>query len=345
MVLVVQLHTHRRDRQLQPGQDQLRHRADHIRQRGPQVNFLSPDDTATISGSLSVSGTASDDNQVASLYYSVAKTADPAPSFPGDYTLLVNQKYAFNFTVNTTLLSDKTAYKIYLVAVDGAGNDMATAPAAPKVLNINVDQDSNRPIVKLSNIDADGLPSLTTLKMSNTVFGSVTDDDGTPVKLEVDEDGSTWTEITMSGGTVSYDSSAGDGTKTLYFRVTDKNARVFATNAAASGDKPRVENGAPGVYIESTVSYRVDTNFPDVFSALSVDRTSAYDFADGLPLITNMSFGGATGVFKVRTWPPMPAASRRYMSWCPAQLARHSSPVPTAPRCRAVPSIPDTIRG
>ncbi len=266
----------------------------------PAVNFLAPDESATVNGTLSISGTASDDNQVASLYFSVAKAADPVPAFPGSYTLLVNQKYAFNFTVDTTLLSDKTAYKAYLVAVDGAGNDMATAPATPKVLNINVDQDSDRPMVKLSNIDPDGLPSLTTLKMSNTVFGSVSDDDGTPTMLEISENGSTWTEITMSGGTFSYDSSAGDGTKTLYFRVTDKNARVFATNAAASGDKPRVENGAPGVYIEGTVSYKVDTNFPDVFSTLSVDRTAAYDFADALPLTTNMSFGGSSGVFKLR---------------------------------------------
>lgn len=267
----------------------------------PAVNFLSPDEGTTVNGTLAVSGTASDDNQVASLYYAVAKTADPVPAFPAGYTLLVNQKYAFNFNIDTTLLSDKTAYKVYLVAVDGAGNDMATAPASPKVLNINVDQDSDRPIVKLSNIDPDGLPSLTTLKMSNTVFGSVSDDDGTLTKLEISEDESAWTEITMSGGTFSYDSSAGDGTKTLYFRATDKNTRVFATNAAASGDKPRIENGAPGVYIESAVSYKVDTNFPDVYSTLLVDPTSAYDFADGLPLITNMSFGGATGVFKVRT--------------------------------------------
>ncbi len=267
----------------------------------PAVNYLVPDEGATVNGTLSVSGTASDDNQVASLYYAVVKSADPIPAFPGEYTLLVNQKYAFNFAVDTTLLSDKTAYRIYLVAVDGAGNDMATAPATPNVLNIDVDQDSDRPIVKLSNIDADGLPSLTTLKMSNTVFGSVSDDDGTPTKLEISEDGSVWAEVTMSGGTFSYDSSAGDGTKTLYFRVTDKNARVFATNAGASGDRPRVENGAPGVYVEGTVSYKVDTNFPDVFSTLSVDRTAAYDFADLLPLITNMSFGGTTGVFKVRT--------------------------------------------
>lgn len=267
----------------------------------PAVNFLSPDDVATVNGTLGVSGTASDDNQVASLYYAVARTADPVPTFPGDYALLVNQKYAFNFSIDTTLLSDKTAYRIYLVAVDGAGNDMATAPATPKVLDINVDQDSDRPIVKLSNIDPDGVPSLTTLKMSNTVFGSVSDDDGTPTKLEISEDGSAWTDIAMSGGTFSYDSSAGDGTKTLYFRVTDKTARVFATNAAASADKPRVENGVPSVYIESTVSYKVDTNFPDVYSTLSVDRTIAYDFADALPLITNMSFGGTTGVFKART--------------------------------------------
>ncbi|TFG82894.1 MAG: hypothetical protein E4H20_06730, partial [Spirochaetales bacterium] len=267
----------------------------------PQAVYLTPDDGSTVNGTLSVSGTASDDNQVASLYYAVAKAADPVPAFDGGYTLLVNQKYAFNFTVDTTFLTDDTAYKIYLVAKDGAGNDMATAPATPQVLNVAVDQDSDRPIIKLSNIDPDGLPELSTLKMSNTVFGSVSDDDGTITAFAISEDGTIWNPVPLSGGTFSYNSSAGDGTKTLYFKVTDKIGKVFATNSVASADKPRVENGAIGVYIESTVSYKVDTNFPDVFSTVSVDRSAPLDMADLVDLTTNLPFGGAgTGQFRIR---------------------------------------------
>ena len=71
----------------------------------PAVSFLTPDDGSTVNGIITVSGTASDNNQVASLHRAVMPAAVP-PSWPGDYVPLAGQKYAFSFSLNTATLSE-----------------------------------------------------------------------------------------------------------------------------------------------------------------------------------------------------------------------------------------------
>jgi len=274
----------------------------------PEIIFLTPDNPSTANGIVAISGTASDDFQVASLRYAVRLAVAAAPAYPDDYDLLVDQKYAFNFSLPTAGLDEDADYRVYLVAADAAGNDMSVAPSSPAILALHVDQDSDRPVIKLSNIDPDGLdadgdPSLTTLKMSRTVFGSVSDDDGSILSLRISENGAapepTWHNVSLSGGTFSYSSSAGDGLKTLWFEVVDKKSKPFTTNAESSLEKPRIENGAG--YIESTVSYVVDENFPDVYSTIDVDRAAPLTFDAVEALTTNMSFGGSSsGEFRLR---------------------------------------------
>ncbi len=268
--------------------------------QAPTVTFLTPDNAAVVNGTIHVTGTVADDFQVQNVYYKVATSA---PAFPGGYDLLTGQKYAFDITVNTTTLTEDADFNVYVVAVDAAGNDMTVAPSAPAVRVIHVDQDSDRPVIKLSNIDADGVPSRTTLKMSRTVFGSVSDDDGTinpATGFRVSENGGTsWTAVPLSGGTFAYTASAGDGTKTIVFEVTDKNSKVFTTGAISPLDKPRVENGAG--YIETSVSFDVDETNPTVYTTVRVDRTAPIDLAAVVDLDTNMPFGGSsTGQFALR---------------------------------------------
>lgn len=263
----------------------------------PSASFLSPAAGSTVNGVITISGLANDDNQVSALRYAIRATSAGLPSYPGDYTLLADQRYSFNFTTNTALLADETAYTVYIVAADAAGNHTASAPAALPLL---VSQNSDRPIVKLSNVRTDGS---TVLKMVNTVFGSVTDDDGSVAKLEISEDGASWTEHPLSGGTFSYDSSAGDGAKTIYFRVTDSKGTVFSTSAASSLQKPRIETNpveSPAAYVDGPIAYSVDTAPPEINPVIMADRSAPFDFADELPLATNMPFGGASAQFRLR---------------------------------------------
>ncbi|HOX92125.1 MAG TPA: Ig-like domain-containing protein, partial [Spirochaetales bacterium] len=161
---------------------------------------------------------------------------------------------------------------------------------------VTADQQADRPVIKISNLSA--FDGSVTLKMSNTVFGTVTDDDG-PVTFAVSEDNSTWSPVTLDGNTWSYSTSAGDGAKTLYFKVTEAapTSVVFATDTA---NEPRIQLGAG--YHETFVSFRVDTEvptFPET-NPVMVDRTSPFDFADAVPMSSTMVFGGPTGQFALR---------------------------------------------
>lgn len=263
----------------------------------PSASFLSPATDSTVNGIITISGLANDDNQVTALYYAIRATSAGLPAYPGDYTLLADQRYSFNFTANTALLADETAYTVYLVAVDAAGNHTASAPASLPLL---ISQNSDRPIVKLSNVRTDGA---TVLKMVNTVFGSVIDDDGSVAKLEISEDGSSWVEHPLNGGTFSYDSSPGDGAKTIYFRVADAKGTVFSTSAASSLQKPRIETNPaeiPAAYVDGPISYSVDTAPPEIDPTIMTDRSAPFDFADEAALTTNMPFGGASAQFRLR---------------------------------------------
>jgi hypothetical protein len=72
-----------------------------------------------------------------------------------------------------------TKYSVTLraVATDGAGNRTLYNAAHPEYTDRSfyIDQDGDRPIISLSNISATGG---STIKLTNTVYGTVTDDDG-----------------------------------------------------------------------------------------------------------------------------------------------------------------------
>ena len=92
----------------------------------------------------------------------------------------------------------------------------------------------------------------TTLKMTNTVYGTVTDDDGVSL-FEVSENGSSWTTV-ASDGSWSYSASSGDGTKTLYFRVTDAAGTIFTTGGS---DTPKIQYASTTV--STPIAFKVDT--------------------------------------------------------------------------------------
>ncbi len=275
-----------------------------------------------------------------------------------------------------------TTYSLTIraVAVDSAGNS-SYDPAHPELSDRTflIDQNSDRPVVRLSNVDPTGLPSPTTLKMVTSVYGTVTDDDGiasfavgeasfdgvpataaastdrisavghglaagTPLyfsgttpggltpgaryyviaadlaanyfKVAATPTASTgidlttdvssgmaitaFAAVTVTGGSWSYQSSYGDGTKTIYFKMSDSAGASFATGSASSLDKPYVYS-TPS-YLEGAVSYKVDTKAPEwaAEQPIRVDASSPFDFVSGSSdIVTNMAFGGPTSSFAV----------------------------------------------
>jgi hypothetical protein len=177
------------------------------------------------------------------------------------------------WTVNVpsgTYLPDAVSNEnLYLraIATDSLGNVVAAGNAP--VLTVKIDQNKDRPTVKLSNI----VPSLTpenasTIKKALTVHGSVTDDDGVSMVEISEDDGSHWTDIGASSGVFEFNpSNTDDGMKTVMFRITDAAGGVFTTGATAllqpymtSSENAAVSNGTAKIY------YMIDCTEPVIIN-------------------------------------------------------------------------------
>lgn len=275
----------------------------------PKVSFASHSDGAVLNKQTALFGYASDEQSLSTVVVQIynALTSDwdnlvssgtfswsvLASNFDTDALDSVDANSDTKPDYDADTGTAGVQFLVRAVAADEAGN------IAVESRTFTIDQDSDRPVIKLTNLSPAGG---TTLKLSRTVFGSVSDDDGAVSKLEISENGvfsdDASDDISLDGGTWQRDASSGDGEKRLYFRITDATGAVFATDAAL---EPRVQNGAS--YWETYVAYRVDTVTPEIGSTITVDRAAPFDFdadSNTVALTTNMPFGGAYAQFEVR---------------------------------------------
>lgn len=207
-------------------------------------------DTTEINGRISLGGSASDANGLSTsdnltLYYTWSesiKNKTDANLVPSDFGTDASTKWVeissisainnwtFN-NINTASLekeykeneTPKTTLYLMASAKDKAGN----TGYSNRVTAI-VDQDSDRPIIKFTNLElSTGMASSTPLPFaSNSLYGSVTDDDGIiSIKYKIGEDGEF---TTVSGSNGSFNISLSDGSKNLSFEVTDCESVVLS---------------------------------------------------------------------------------------------------------------------
>ncbi len=259
----------------------------------PSVSFQTPA-AATVNKVVEVSGTASDVQGLDAVTLEIQRS-DSSWETLETFTGVDSYGWTRSFDTvayGTAAYDSSGAAGIQVTlratATDTAGNQSSVTKT------VTVDQETDRPIVKLSNVNINGT---TILKMTGTVYGTVTDDDGVDA-FQISEDGLTWHDVTPSGGTWSWDSLvAGDGEKYLYFRVVDDAEPTPTAFQTGQADSPVVQFGvATG---GGAVTYRVDTVPPQIDSTIYVDRTSAYDQGDKVALVNNMVFGGATKQFTI----------------------------------------------
>ena len=260
----------------------------------PSVSITAPSDAdkdapdIQVNGTITLSGTANDntggsglkeetnDSKTLKLYYSTSETSDyvlikeieNSPNWK--FTDIVTSK----LDGSNAIANDTTIY-FKVSTEDKSGNLGYSAPQ--KVI---VNQNSDRPLITLSQITKD---SIRTLKTKN-VYGSITDDDGTLEKLwyysgvksempatpTYNSSNSTWnatgwTEITIDGNSWSIESEEDDGETTWYFAVADANHTVFATVGDGTLKQPYLkyadkENKVDGD--SNGVKFKYDTNPP-----------------------------------------------------------------------------------
>ena len=222
----------------------------------PTLTLNSPTDadtstnTTEINGRISLGGSASDANGLSTsdnltLYYTWSesiKNKTDANLMPSDFGTDASTKWVeissisavnnwtFN-NINTASLekeyeeneTPKTTLYLMASAKDKAGN----TGYSNRVTAI-VDQDSDRPVIKFTNLElSTEMASSTPLPFaSNSLYGSVTDDDGIiSIKYKIGEDGEF---TTVSGSNGSFNISLSDGSKNLSFEVTDCESVVLS---------------------------------------------------------------------------------------------------------------------
>lgn len=222
----------------------------------PTLTLNSPTDadtstnTTEINGRISLGGSASDANGLSTsdnltLYYTwsdTIKNKTDANLVPSDFgtdastqwveisSISAVNNWTFN-NINTASLekeykeneTPKTTLYLMASAKDKAGN----TGYSNRVTAI-VDQDSDRPIIKFTNLElSTEMTSSTPLPFaSNSLYGSVTDDDGIiSIKYKIGEDGEF---TTVSGSNGSFNISLSDGSKNLSFEVTDCESVVLS---------------------------------------------------------------------------------------------------------------------
>jgi hypothetical protein len=288
----------------------------------PTVVFFSHADNAEVNQLITLSGTSSDENGVnacvvqvhnrqSDLWENVSSgTASGSTAWSlADFSTIAFS--AVDGDYDDTLADSISQLRLRALATDAAGNQASVERI------LAVDQNSDRPVIRLSNLAA--LNGASKLKMTRVVYGTISDDDGYSIgegasekklKLDVSEvaDFSTFASVAIEGGSWSYTASAGDGMKRLYFRATDAKEKVFVTDTSAteSLDEPRVwqSAGPPVTYWHDRVSFMVDTVPPKIAESkpVLVDRTGPVfsDFDGGVELTNGMAFGGSSPIFAVR---------------------------------------------
>ena len=267
----------------------------------------SNDTTTYVNGTITLSGTANDNQKLDSVKVEYKKqgattwTEIPAPA---------NASLAsWTRTLDTTTLEDETEYDIRVSATDSAGNptdnSATSTTVAARTQTVKVSQDTDRPIIKFTNLS---LPATMTADTDNRIsfrneeiYGNVTDDDGIPRSLEyyygtgtpADSDWKTTPNLSYSSGSFTLkfkkadNTTNDDGTHHLYFRVTDASGttgKVFKSQGVISSATtmpaiPKViDNSTSNKYGYITRSNTTPVTYSSstTVTYLTVDTTDPY---------------------------------------------------------------------
>lgn len=250
-----------------------------IDREAPKVSYTSHSDKSTVNKNIELEGTVSDvkiaDSAVPYLYY--RKSSEDSAS-AGNWsvspilgTFSPTEKTWKVSNIDTTKLynepNNSCYYDFQVRFTDFAGN--TTSPENGNILKLKIDQDSDRPKIKVSFTKTGA-----NFRLGEKSFaGSVEDDDGViqeiaikKVLLEETKGAEEWTSPVKNSNEWKCDFDK-DGIYDLYFKVIDKNGTEFVTGASDILSVPKLYNGT---YEEKDrisgdkITLSVDTN-PPVF--------------------------------------------------------------------------------
>jgi large repetitive protein len=152
--------------------------------------------SSTVNGTVTFTASATDANGLVGVKWDVLLPAAGTPSYAGAANSLVSAPYTD--TIDTTLLSDSTAYKLWVVAQDRAGKETAVA------FDLSVDQSSDNPVVSFTNMDSgfDTSPEASgnLQETGAKVTGAISDDDSVDAStILISVDAGAFGAVTQTG--------------------------------------------------------------------------------------------------------------------------------------------------
>ena len=273
----------------------------------PKVEIKTPVSGATVNKTISFAGMVTDNNlpdgSKPVLQYkdgTLWKKVDDVSSYS---TSLSGQEWTIT-GVDTTKLNKETSeqsFKFRVVFTDKAEN----ANESVGEYSLNIDQNADRPEIKLTNINITG-SSIS----SNVVQGVISDDDGVSANVKLyridstkyngttnskPADGNDWKPIPVEAGTgiwkAEISKDEGEGSKSWYFYVIDEAGGKFCTKSTTSQlERPYLTDGSSEKTDNQTgITFFFDTTAPTVTISVSEDGTN---FST-----TNTIFGGSKQLY------------------------------------------------
>lgn len=272
----------------------------------PEVEFADSIIDAIVNKKITVSGTGSDDQKLASVKLEYKSSAtewkevthngnpvddatEPGLVVTGTYNWKLDDldtEKAFGTSIyDCDSTKAGTQVTLRATATDAAGNTNT------KECTITVDQDTDRPIITFSNLgELSGMSSSNYIFFGNTTMtGNIEDDDGNISDLKIiikkvtesdpNPDYPTdaeWGSAAAISPTISNGSFKCDklvqGKQVVYFRITDKKGSVFVSKAAKADDavylKDETTTFGDAANGDSALYLKVDTVDPSLYDGL-----------------------------------------------------------------------------
>ena len=288
----------------------------------PTVKVNAPVAGATVNKTITVSGTAFDSREIANKVEVWIKTGAGTNDWTKYNTEPSITDGVWTFPLNTaettapesggigTYDSDGNAangrqLKFKITAKDAAGN------VGSEERTVTVDQNADRPVIRFTNLALNGMTAANPVwfKGSDTIYGSITDDDG-----EVKSDGAeqrfkystdggvNWTYIPVSGG--SWNLTLPDGPATILFKVKDAANTEFTSEETGATNAPKLTDGTntfgEGTHPDSKLYLKVDTHAPEMRN-VQISRNGT-DWSDDFKMVgaNPLMLGGTTDKFFIR---------------------------------------------
>ena len=251
----------------------------------PKVKITSPADLATVNKKITLTGTVDEANPDASaenkpvlyMYDTSSGTGKWVPVNTSYYTSGIDAIGAsWTMELDTEKISNTATdeTKSFFVAVkDKAGNinpfpDDDTNSSEGLIRKLVINQDSDRPVVFITNISLSGMSSSNPVwHKQNTITGTVSDDDGTIKELYVSETPSFSSANLFKNGSWTY-SFSDNGEKNIYFKVIDAKGTEFISKASSDLSSPKITDANElkfGTYgADSVIHIKVDTKEPTI---------------------------------------------------------------------------------